>query len=41
MNNAQLNLGVWIDSLNGLWEIFKTVNAGNQNIFNTSILLLN
>ena len=38
MNNAQLNLSVWIDRLDGLREAFQTVNASNQNIFNTSVL---
>ena len=40
MNNAQLNLSVWIDSLYCLRESFQTVNAGNQNIVNTTSLQL-
>lgn len=38
MHDTQLNLRMWIYSLDGLWKPFEPVNTGNQNILQPSVL---
>ena len=38
MNNAVLNLGIGVNAFNGLREAFKTIDTGNEDILNATVI---
>ncbi len=38
MDDAVLDLGIWVDAFNGFWEALKAVDTGNKNILYAPIV---